>query len=186
MERDLATDSELTLLRALARQFPNVDAAMAEIARLSAIVTLPKGTVHVISDVHGEAKKLRHIINNASGTLRPLAEKLFAQRMDAKQFQDFRNLVFYPQEFGEKMEAQLADPQAACSFAQRVLSDMFEILRVLCRRYPMTYALAVFPPEFRDLFIEILHQPDMDHGPEYIAAVVEDMAKRGRVMQLIQ
>ena len=56
---------ELTLLRALATQFPNIDSALAEIARLSAVLTLPKGTVHVISDIHGEDKKLRHVINNA-------------------------------------------------------------------------------------------------------------------------
>src|ERR1700712_5351547 len=98
MERDLATDSELTLLRALARQFPNVDAAMAEIARLSAIVTLPKGTVHVISDVHGEDKKLRHVINNASGTLRPVVERLFKDRMESEEFKDFLKLTFYPAE----------------------------------------------------------------------------------------
>ena len=64
-----ASEYELTLLSALSQQFPNVDSAMAEIARLSAILTLPKGTVHVISDIHGEDKKLRHVINNASGTL---------------------------------------------------------------------------------------------------------------------
>ena len=78
-----AADHELALLRVLSRQFPSVDSAMAEIARLSAVLTLPKGTVHVISDIHGEDKKLRHVINNASGTLRPLIEKLFAQRMGA-------------------------------------------------------------------------------------------------------
>ncbi len=186
MTESTAIPRELAGLRMLARQFPNVDSTLAEIARLSAELTLPKGTVHVISDVHGEAKKLRHIINNASGTLRPLAESLFAGRMDAKQFQDFLNLVFYPHEFSERLEASLSDPQALCLFAQRVLSDMFEVLRVLCRRYPMNYAVAVFPVEYRDLFIEILHQPSMDHGQEYIAAVVEDMTRRGRVMQLIQ
>ena len=186
MTESTAIPRELAGLRMLARQFPNVDSTVAEIARLSAELTLPKGTVHVISDVHGEAKKLRHIINNASGTLRPLAEKLFAGRMDAKQFQDFLNLIFYPQEFSEHLEAGLSDPQALCKFAQRVLSDMFEVLRVLCRRYPMTYAMAVFPAEYRNLFVEILHQPTMDHGQEYIAAVVEDMTRRGRVMQLIQ
>ena len=71
-------EAELVLLRPLAERFPNVDAAMAEIARLSAVLTLPKGTVHVISDVHGEDQKLRHVINNASGTLRPVVEQLFA------------------------------------------------------------------------------------------------------------
>src|ERR1700760_3101064 len=98
------SDEALTLLRALARQFPNVDSAMAEIARLSAVLTLPKGTVHVISDIHGEDKKLRHVINNASGTLRPLVERLFKAKMTAGQFQEFLTLVFYPAEVVERLE----------------------------------------------------------------------------------
>src|SRR5438046_10687239 len=76
-----ARDYELITLRALSDRFPDVDSAMAEIARLAAVLTLPKGTIHVISDIHGEDKKLRHVINNASGTLRPLVQKLFANRM---------------------------------------------------------------------------------------------------------
>jgi fructose-1,6-bisphosphatase-3 len=56
----------------LARDFPSVDHALSEIARLSGELTLPMGSIHVISDIHGEHRKLRHIINNASGTLRPL------------------------------------------------------------------------------------------------------------------
>src|SRR3954467_13047635 len=99
MDRPATADArshshDLTLLRALAREFPNVDAAMAEIARLSAVLTLPKGTVHVISDVHGEDKKLRHVINNASGTLRPLIERLFADGDDPRHFQEFLTLSF--------------------------------------------------------------------------------------------
>src|SRR5450432_3800649 len=87
-------DRELASLRMLAEQFPSIDSATAEIARLSAVLTLPKGTVHVISDVHGEDKKLRHVINNASGTLRPLIERMFAARMDAKESQEFITLSF--------------------------------------------------------------------------------------------
>src|SRR5260370_30276107 len=103
MDRDTALDVnaqsyELALLRALARQFPNIDAAMAEIARMSAVLTLPKGTVHVISDIHGEDKKLRHVINNASGTLRPVVEGLFKDTMAPKEFQEFLTLIFYPAE----------------------------------------------------------------------------------------
>src|SRR5580704_7294389 len=102
---------ELSLLRALARQFPNVDSAMAEIARLAAVLTLPKGTVHVISDIHGEDKKLRHVINNASGTLRPLVHKLFAERMNPAEFQEFLTLIFYPAEVVERLESTLLDPE---------------------------------------------------------------------------
>src|SRR3712207_590880 len=108
---------ELTLLRALAREFPNVDAAMAEIARLAAILTLPKGTVHVISDIHGEDKKLRHVINNSSGTLRPVVERLFASRMDPKHFQEFVTLIFYPAEVTERLEQTMTDPAELRAFA---------------------------------------------------------------------
>src|SRR5882724_7259109 len=89
-------DSELVLLRRVAESFPNVDAALSEMARLSAVLTLPKGTIHIISDIHGEDKKLRHVINNASGTLRPLIERLFAGKMEPKQFEEFLTLIFYP------------------------------------------------------------------------------------------
>ena len=58
-------EQELAILRPLARRFPSPDATLAEIARLSAELTLPKGAIHVVSDVHGEEVKLRHIINNA-------------------------------------------------------------------------------------------------------------------------
>src|ERR1041384_5336623 len=91
-------ECELASLRVLADRFPNIDSATAEIARLSAVLTLPKGTVHVISDVHGEDKKLRHVINNSSGTLRPIVERLFKERMDPAEFQEFLTLVFYPAE----------------------------------------------------------------------------------------
>src|SRR5579884_1155374 len=104
-------DYELSLLRALSQQFPTVDSAMAEIARLSAVLTLPKGTIHVISDIHGEDQKLRHVINNASGTLRPLVERLFASRMSPAQLRNFLTLVFYPAEVVERLEQTQTDPR---------------------------------------------------------------------------
>src|SRR5215472_9717279 len=111
-----ARDYELITLRALSGRFPDVDAAMAEIARLAAVLTLPKGTIHVISDIHGEDKKLRHVINNASGTLRPLVQKLFAERMSPAEFQAFLTLIFYPAEVVEQLEATLCDPEELRSF----------------------------------------------------------------------
>src|SRR5688500_3516612 len=102
-----ARELELSLLRVLSQKFRNIDAAMAEIARLSAVLTLPKGTVHVISDIHGEDKKLRHVINNASGTLRPLVERLFAGKMSEKELCEFLTLTFYPAEVTARLEQEL-------------------------------------------------------------------------------
>src|SRR5215204_5955044 len=119
-------ECELASLRVLGEQFPNVDSATAEIARLSAVLTLPKGTIHVISDIHGEDKKLRHVINNASGTLRPLVEKQFAGRMTAEQLSEFITLIFYPAEVTEHLEQTLTDPLALRAFAMRTLPHQLE------------------------------------------------------------
>src|SRR5205823_8599070 len=106
------------VLAQLAKQYPSEDAALSEIARLSAELTLPKGTVHVISDVHGEDKKLRHVINNASGTLRPLLETLFAGTMNAQEFKQFITLIFYPFEVVSQLEATFRDREALRLYAQ--------------------------------------------------------------------
>src|SRR5258706_16099670 len=96
-------EAELVLLRPLAARFPNVDAAMAEIARLSAVLTLPKGTVHVISDIHGEDQKVRHVINKAPGTLPPIVEQLFSGRMGPERVQEILTLIFYPAEITHRL-----------------------------------------------------------------------------------
>lgn len=176
---------ELTMLRALAREFPNIDSALAEIARLSAVLTLPKGTVHVISDIHGEDKKLRHVINNASGTLRPLVERLFERRMEPKQFQEFLTLIFYPAEVTLRLDQSLTDVEELRAFARRTLRHQFELVRVLASRYSLKRAMQVFPPEFADLFSEMLHEPTADRGREFVEAIVDELLLRGRALHLI-
>lgn len=107
------TQHELAVLRSLSQRFPSIDVASAEIARLSAELTLPKATIHVISDVHGDDVKMRHIINNASGTLRPLVTKLFGDKLSAEELQEFIKLIFYPKEMLETIQSTLCDPAAS-------------------------------------------------------------------------
>src|SRR5881227_2056176 len=102
--------SEMTLLQALAARYPTADLALAEAAALLASLLLPKGVVHIVSDVHGEYKKLRHIINNASGSLRPLVQQLFKERLTDEQQQHLLAALYYPREFMEYKRAELSDP----------------------------------------------------------------------------
>lgn len=178
-------DYELALLGALAQGFPNIDAAMAEIARLSAILTLPKGTIHVISDIHGEDKKLRHVINNASGTLRPLLERLFTWKMDAAEFQEFLTLTFYPAEVTAHLEATLTDPDKIRAFALRTLRHQFTLVRTLASRYSLKRALRVFPREYAELLAEMVHEPTTERDQKFVAVIVEELLRRGRVFHLI-
>src|SRR5215510_8751256 len=126
----LSPEQELTFLRPLARQFPTLDAALAEIARLSAERTLPMGTVHIISDIHGDDAKLRHVINNASGMLRPLVKRLFATRMSSEDMQELLSLLFYPRETLRLLEPKLADLDARQDYCRKTLGDLFYIVNV--------------------------------------------------------
>jgi fructose-1,6-bisphosphatase-3 len=178
-------DFELATLEPLAREIPNIDSAVAEIARVSAQLTLPKGTIHVISDIHGEDKKLRHVINNASGTLRPLVERLFKDRMPPEQFQEFLTLIFYPAEVVERLEQTLRNPQDQKAYAMRTLRDLFDVVRVLAARRTIAEATSLLPTEYHELLGEILHAPSSEREQDYIEAIVDELVRRSRVLHLI-
>src|ERR1700760_1538229 len=182
---DQVRDFELATLEPLAREVPNIDSAVAEIARLSAELTLPKGTIHVISDIHGEDKKLRHVINNASGTLRPLVEHLFKDQMSTEQFQEILTLIFYPAEVIDRLQQTLRDPQEQKAYAMRTLRDLFHIVRVLAARRSLDAATRLLPAEYRELLAEILHAPSTERDQAYIEAIVDQLVRRGRVLHLI-
>ncbi len=171
-------------LRPLSRQFPNTDAALAEIARLSAELKLPKGTVHVISDIHGEHAKLRHVINNASGTLRPLVERLFAGQLPPAELRQFLTLLFYPKELLERLDPELRDPVWKRTFSERVLRNLFELIRVLAGQSSLRRVLHVFPAEYRELFQELLYERGDSHP--YSEAILAALVRQERILELIR
>ncbi len=182
-----ATDRERCVvdLRPLSHEVPNIDAAVAEIARYSAELTLPQGTIHVLSDVHGEDQKLRHVINNASGTLRPLVERLFQEHMTPERFREFLTLIFYPAEVVSRLERNLKSVEQQKAYAQGTLHELFAVVRVLADRRSLRHATRVFPTEYRELFTEILHAPFTDRNREYMEAIVDALARQGRLLHLI-
>ena len=61
---------ELKYLKSLAHQYPNIAAASTEIINLQAILNLPKGTEHFLTDIHGEYEQFNHVLKNGSGAVR--------------------------------------------------------------------------------------------------------------------
>ena len=183
--QDELRERKLARIAPLAWEIPNIDSAIAEIARFSAELTLPRGTIHVISDIHGEDKKLRHVINNASGTLRPLVEQLLKDQMPPEQFQELLTLVFYPAEVVGRLEQTLASDKERKDYAMRTLHDLFHIVRVLAARRSLKHAMRVFPAEYRELLAEILHEPSTERDRSYVDAIVKELTHRGRVLHLI-
>ncbi len=173
-----STHDRLALLRALAVQFPTADAAIAEIAGLSATLDLPMGLVHVISDIHGEDTKLRHVIHNASGALRPLVEEVLANRVSREERERFLKILYYPREALAKFvpEIEARGPAARTEWAFATLSLQCEIIRALRRTYRRELIDRLTPPHFRELFVEMLS----GQRPEFPRAMLAAMGNAGR------
>ena len=185
-ECDLNKAAQLGDLWSLVSQFPDVDSAIAELARIAAVLTLPRGAVHVISDVHGEDKKLRHVINNASGALRPLIERLLGDQLSPSEMTEFLALSFYPAEVVEKMDRWMTDPIQQTNFVLKTLRLQFRLVRELAARYSVKRSMRDFPPHWRDLLQEMLHEPTSDARREpFFRVIVDELVREGKALHIV-
>ena len=69
----------------LQEKYPTRQAVCREIINLNAIINLPKGTEHFMSDLHGEYEAFLHILNNCSGVIREKVDALWADSLSLKE-----------------------------------------------------------------------------------------------------
>jgi len=176
------TPERLRYLRALAASYPTRFEAFREIAGLSASLGLPMGTIHVISDVHGEDVKLRHVIHNASGALRPLVERVTAGKLSAEQREQFLAVLYYPKEAVRKFAPAIVEraaregPQVRTEWVFGLLTLQCEIVRALRQNYRRNHVTGMVIPEFRELLVEMLSAA----RPEYCKAMLAALAPYDR------
>ena len=175
-DRDL-DEPALAHLRALSIQYPNADATLAAIANLRAALTLPKGTIHVISDIHGEFKKLIHVIKNASGCLRPMVEHTFGKRLTAGEKLDLLNIIYYPRETYAHIKERLPDATARRHFLRRQTRLEIELLRQISRHHSMEAIERAFPPHYETLLRELLFGAYLERSNDYINSMLDQLVE---------
>lgn len=163
-------------LRALAGRFPTAEAAIAEAAALRATLCLPRGLVHVISDVHGEDAKLRHVINNASGALRHLTDTILGDRLAEAEKAEFLAVLYYPREAINAFSRRIVASGRRPEWVFRTLAMQFEIVRVLRRRSRREHFEKLLPSAYRELFIEF----GTGERPDYIKEMLAELARYDR------
>ncbi len=178
--------SDLIHLRALSRRFPSISAALAEIAHLRSVLTLEKGTIHVVSDVHGEYKKLKHIINNASGSLRPFVEQVLGAELDEASRLALLNMIYYPRETYAHLAPSFGSDSARRDFLRRIIHLEFRLLRVLGRGYSDRALDRVFPAAYRPLFRELLFAPLYGRNQPFVDALLEPFLQHGEDLELLR
>jgi fructose-1,6-bisphosphatase III len=174
----------LTHLQILAKRTPTVAAVLAELANLESILTLPTPTVHVVSDVHGEHVKLRQVINNASGSLRPLFERLFAGDA-AADVEQLLTLVYYPHEtwLALTRDAPVDRRRALLGW---LVGKAAVVLGALARRYTLKYVDRVVPDPLDGVFRELIFSDELARTPAFIARLVEPFVRLERDGELVR
>lgn len=174
-------------LRILSQHYPTISSAAAEVAALRATKELPKGVIHVISDIHGENQKLRHVINNASGRLRPLVETSFGDHLDATELQDLMNVLYYPTEvISFQKPALLADSVLRHTWVKTTLERQFTLIRALIRTRRRKDVKVLAPKEHREFFEAMLNYPAGGHDPAMIDVQLREISALDLDFELIR
>ena len=141
-------------LKLLSEKYPNEAAACSELINLRAILALPKGTEHFISDLHGEYGAVSHILNNCSGVILEKIQRLFSEELGSAACHALCSVIYYPQE-----ELELLRERG--ELTDEALRDMIERLRTLTEmlsgKYTRGYVRRRMPPEWEFVLDELLH-----------------------------
>ena len=145
---------ELRYLKMLARQYPTVQAASTEIINLQAIMNLPKGTEHFISDVHGEYEAFLHILNSCSGVVRSKIDELFATNVSKAERDQLGTLIYYPEEKLAELREQTEDLD---EWYRITLHRLVEVCRLVTSKYTRAKVRTALPQEYTHIMDELIH-----------------------------
>ena len=138
----------------LALQYPNIQSVCTEIINLRAILNLPKGTEHFLSDLHGEYEAFTHILNNCSGVIREKVADLYGATLSEKECSELCTLIYYPALKLEGIKAGVADLEA---WYETTLLRLIEVCKVIASKYTRSKVRKALPPGFSYVIDELLH-----------------------------
>jgi fructose-1,6-bisphosphatase-3 len=98
-------------LKELAVRYPDIASASTEIINLQAILHLPKGTEHYVSDLHGEYEKFSHIVRNGSGAIKSKIDDLFGNTLTVEEKKNLAAVIYYPEQKMDLVEEELTRNQ---------------------------------------------------------------------------
>ncbi|MCI2187928.1 MAG: fructose-1,6-bisphosphatase [Olsenella sp.] len=150
--------TQFKYLELLSEKFPTTQAAFTEIINLEAILNLPKGTEHFVSDVHGEYEAFEHILNNCSGVIRERVEEVFNLELTASEQADLCTLVYYP---SEKLRRLREEGAATSEWYAITLMRLVRLARRLSGSYTRSKVRKAMPVAYAYIIDELLHiSPD--------------------------
>jgi len=149
------TNDEMKYLQLLSQSYSNINRASSEIVNLKAILNLPKGTEHFVSDIHGELESFRHVLKNASGVIKNHIEDIFGATLREAEKKSLATLIYYPEQKLEqvaKVETDMKD------WYKITLHRLIHICKIVSSKYTRSKVRKALPQDFAYIIEELLHE----------------------------
>lgn len=174
----------LKYLTLLAREYPNIAAASSEIINLQAILKLPKGTEHFMSDLHGEAEAFTHIVNNASGVIKEKVDRVLGPGVPEQERAEFATLIYYPAQKLDELKDRQTDLNA---WYRQTLYRLIDVCRVVSSKHTRSFVRKRLPKNYAYILDELLHAHFEDHDKEfYYGQILSSIIDVGRADDFIE
>ena len=176
-------EKELKYLKILSKQYPSISKASTEIINLEAILNLPKGTEHFISDIHGEYEAFVHVLKNGSGVIKRKIEELFSSTIRESEKKTLATLVYYPEQklaLIEKEEDKIDD------FYRIYIYRLVELCRYASSKYTRSKVRKLLPEDFKYIIEEFLNEHvEQVHKQNYYKSIVDTIISIDRAKEFI-
>ena len=167
--KDLEKESKY--LNLLADKFPDIQSASTEIINLEAILNLPKGTEHFLSDIHGEYETFSHVLANASGVVVRKIDEVFGKTLRKKEKKLLATLVYYPK---EKLEIIHKTEDDINEWFAITLQRLAKVARAAASKYTRSKVRKAMPADFDYIIDELLNESGEDKE-EYFEGIINSI-----------
>ncbi len=165
-------NDNMKYMKLLAEKYPSARAVTREIINLTAILNLPKGTEHFMSDIHGEYEAFCHIINNCSGVIKEKVELCYGDTLSREEKSEISTLIYYP---AEKLSLLKKENRLNRDRYHIILERMLEIARVLSSKYTRSKVRKAMPEDYAYIIDELIHaQKDEDNNQVRYHKIIPD------------
>ena len=175
---------DLKYLQLLSKSFPTVQSACTEIINLEAIMNLPKGTEHFVTDLHGENEAFENVLRNASGVIREKVEDIFGHELRDSEKRDLCTLIYYPE---DKLKIIRQQEKELDEWYKVILMRLVRVMAVVSSKYTRSKVRKALPKEYSYIIEELLHESTAEFANKhnYIMAIVETIVSTGRAEHFI-
>ncbi len=171
---------QLKYLKLLSKDYPNRGTASTRIINLQAMLNLPKGTEHFLSDIHGEHEPFFHVLKNASGVIKNKIESIFDKELTSGQMKELATLIYYPAEIIDRRQ----DSGDISEFYEINLYRLIRLIKVVTAKYTRMQIREALPKEFAFIIEELLHDYNQTNN-SYYSEIVKTVIELDRAAKFI-